>query len=102
MDNGLYINLPQKFSRWILSLSFSCALFPILLIRGDNPLISCKAELLFFFKEHVAVGPVNSHILNECVVLEINFHNKEAYIISLHRSSSQSWDEFDLFLLNFE
>ena len=94
MDNGLHLNLPQTFSRRILSLSFSCALFPIRLIRDDNPLISCEAELLFFFKKHLAVRPVNSHILNECAVLEINFHNKKAYIISLHRPSSQSWEEF--------
>ena len=53
-------------------------------------------------KEHLAVRPVSPLNLHECLVLEINIQNKKGYIIYLYRSPSQSKDEFDQFLLNFE
>ena len=53
-------------------------------------------------KEYLAVRPVSPLNLHECLVLEINIQNKKGYIIYLYRSPSQSKDEFDQFLLNFE
>ena len=40
--------------------------------------------------------------LNECIAFEVCIQNKKCYIISLYRSSSQTHDKFDDFLLNFE
>ena len=40
--------------------------------------------------------------MNECLTMEINIQNKKGYVISLYRSPSQSKDEFDQFLRNFE
>ena len=55
-----------------------------------------------YFKDYLVVRPVNLLNLNECLVLEISIQNKKRYVISLYRSPSQSKDEFDHFLLNFE
>ena len=71
------------------------------LIRADNP-HNCKTGgVSIYFKEHLVVRPVSPLNLNECLALEINIQNKKR-IISLYRSPSQSKDEFDQFLLNFE
>ena len=71
------------------------------LIRADNP-HNCKTGgVSIYFKEHLVVLPVSPLNLNECLVLEINIQNKKR-IISLYRSPSQSKDEFDQLLLNFE
>ena len=60
-------------------------------------------ELVYFFKEYLAVRHVSPLNLNECLVLEINTQNKKGFVrISLYRSPNQSKDEFDQFLLNFE
>ena len=50
----------------------------------------------------MAVCPVSPLNLNEYLVLEINVQNKKGYVISLYGSPSQSKDEFDNLLLNFE
>ena len=70
-------------------------------IRADN-VHNCKRWFSIYFKEHLAVRPVSPLNLNECLVLEINIQNKKGYVISVHRSTSQSNDEFDQFLPNFE
>ena len=40
--------------------------------------------------------------LKECLILEVSISNKRAYIISLYRSPSQTSDEIDSFITNFE
>ena len=72
------------------------------MIRADNPLVVRKVELVFiYFKDHLAVCPVNPLNFNECLVLEINIQNKKDFVISLYRSPNQSKDEVDKFQLNF-
>ena len=61
-----------------------------------------RGGVSIYLKEHLAVRPVSPLNLNECLVLEVNVQNKKGYVISLYRSPSQSMDEFDQFLLNFE
>ena len=58
--------------------------------------------ITIYFKEYFAVLPVSPLNLKECLVLEINIQNKKGYVISLYRPPSESRDEFDQFLLNFE
>ena len=72
------------------------------LIRAGNPHNCKRGGVSIYFKIHLAVRPVNPLNLHECFVLEINIQNKKGYVISLYRSPSQSKDEFDQFLLNFE
>ena len=69
------------------------------MIWTDNPQ---RGGVSIYFKEHLAVRPVDPLNLNECFVLEINILNKEGYVISLYRSPSQSKNDLDQFLLNFK
>ena len=68
------------------------------MIRTDNPQ---RGGVSIYFKEHLAVLPVDPLNLNECFALEINILNKKGYVISLYRSPSQSKDDLDQFLLEF-
>ena len=63
------------------------------------PIICKRGGVSIYFKEHVAARPVLSPNLNECLVLGFL---KKGYVISLYQSPSQSKNEFDNFLLNFE
>ena len=72
------------------------------LISADHPHNCERGGGSIYFQEHFAVLPARPLNLNECLVLEINIQNKKGFVISLYRSLSQSNDEFDQFLLNFE
>ena len=45
---------------------------------------------------------MNISQLDECLVVEIFYENKNCIIVSLYRSPSQSSDEFESFVTNFE
>ena len=72
------------------------------MIRADNPHNCKRSGVSIYSKDHLAAHPVSPLNLNDCLVLEINIENKKGYVISLYRSPSQTKDEFDPFLLNFE
>ena len=72
------------------------------LIRENNPRYCKRGRISIHFKEHLYVRPVNPLNLHECLVLEINIQNKKGWVFSPYRSPSQSKDEFDQFLMNFE
>ena len=59
------------------------------MIRTDNPHNCKRGGVSIYFKEHLAVRPVN-------------IQNKKGYVIYLYRSPSQSKDDLDQFLVNFE
>ena len=42
------------------------------------------------------------YLFKECFILEVCNNNKKVYVISLYRSPSQTFDQFDLFMLNLE
>ena len=72
------------------------------LIRADNPSDSKKGGVAIYYKEFLAVRPVEVKSLNECVIFEVSIKNKRGYVVSLYRSPSQTQDEFDNFLTSFE
>ena len=72
------------------------------LIRVDNPSDSKKDGVAIYYKEFLAVRPVEVKSLNECVIFEVSIKNKREYVVSLYRSPSQTQDEFDNFLTSFE
>ena len=72
------------------------------LIRADNPSGSKKGGVAIYYKEFLAVRPVEVKSLNECVIFEVSIKNKRGYVVSLYRSPSQTQDEFDNFLTSFE
>ena len=72
------------------------------LIRADNPSDSKKGGVAIYYKEFLAVRPVEVKSLNEYVIFEVSFKNKRGYVVSLYRSPSQTPDEFNNFLTSFE
>ena len=72
------------------------------LIRADNPSDSKIGGVAIYYKEFLAVRPVEVKSLNEWVIFEVSIKNKRGYVVSLYRSPSQTQDEFDNFLTSFK
>ena len=70
------------------------------LIRADND--SKKGGAGIYYKEFLAVGPVEVKNLNECIIFDMSIKTKRRYVVSLYRWPSQTQDEFDIFLISFE
>ena len=64
--------------------------------------MSAGGGVCVFYKETLPIKFVNVSNLPECLVLEVTFEKKKCFIVSLYRSPSQSSDEFDLFMKEFE
>ena len=58
--------------------------------------------MVIYYQEFFAVCPVDVESLNECAIFEVSIENKRGYVVLLYRSSSQTQDEFDIFLISFE
>ena len=69
------------------------------LIRVDHPNNVKRGGICLYLKSCLATRVCNISKLNECAIIEVILNNKKGYIISLYRSSSQSSDEFDEFLM---
>ena len=71
------------------------------LIRADNPRLKSQSDrkkfgVDIYFKEFLAVRPVEVKNLNECLIFEVTIKNKRGYMVSLYRSPSQIQAEFDI------
>ena len=60
------------------------------LIRAGNPSDSKKGGVDIYYKEFLAVRPVEIKNLNECVIFEMSVKNKRGYVVSLCRSPNQT------------
>ena len=67
------------------------------LIRAENPSDSKKGGVGIYYKEVLAVLPVEVKNLNECLILAVSIENKRGYVVSLYRSPSQTQEEFEIF-----
>ena len=54
------------------------------------------------YKEFLAVPSIEFKNPNECVIFEVSIKNKKVCVGSLSRSPSQTQDQFDILLINFE
>ena len=72
------------------------------LIRADNLSDSKKGGVAIYYKEVLAVRPVEVKNLNKCVIFEVPIKKKSGCVVSLYRLSSQTEDELDIFLISFE
>ena len=73
------------------------------LVRADYPGNVERGGLCIYFKESLSMRfldvPGN---LDECLLCELSFKKKKCFIATLYRSPSQSREEFEKFLGNFE
>ena len=71
-------------------------------IRADNPNNIIGGGVCICYRETLPVKIINMNILNECLVCELSFGNHRACLVSIYRTPSQSSNQYDTFLLNFE
>ena len=67
------------------------------LIRAGNPSDSKKGGVGIYYKEFLAVRPIEVKNLNECLIFDVSIKNKRGYVVSLYRSPSQTQDDLDIF-----
>ena len=72
------------------------------LIRADHPSDTRRGGVCIYHKETMSVKVLNFSQLSECLVCEISIQNKKGYFVTLYRSPSQSYDDFEIFLKEFE
>ena len=72
------------------------------IIRADHPANIKRGGVCVYYRETLPLKVLNICHLTECLVLEIVCENKKCILACLYRSSSQSSDEFDTFLIKFE
>ena len=59
-------------------------------VRPDNPDNYKRGGVLVYFKESCGVQSVTSLCLKECLLLDVFIQNGKGYVVSLHRSPSQT------------
>ena len=72
------------------------------LVRADHPNNIKRGGVCIYYKESLPVRVINIPYINEALLLEMNYNNKKVIISVIYRFPSQSTDEFESFLLNFE
>ena len=72
------------------------------LIRADHPSNTRRGGVCIYHKETMSVKVLNFSQLSECLVFEISIQNKKGYFVTLYRSPGQSYDDFEIFLKEFE
>ena len=72
------------------------------LVRADHPNNIKRGGVCIYYKESLSVRVINIPYIKEALLLQMNYNNKKVIISAIYRSPSQSTDEFESFLLNFE
>ena len=72
------------------------------LIRADNSNNIKRGGVCIYHRDSLPVKVINSNVLNECLVCELSFGSQRVCLVSIYRTPSQSSNECNTFLLNFE
>ena len=72
------------------------------LVRADNLSNSKRDGVGIYFKETLAIRPVPTNSLKECLLLEVFIGNKKGFVLSIHRSPSQLEEQFCDFLFSLD
>ena len=72
------------------------------LYRPNNPNNVKRNCVCAYIRESLPVTCLSKAYLQECLLLEISINNKIGYVVSLYRSPSQTPDEFDSIVNNFD
>ena len=71
-------------------------------IRSDHPSNSKRGRVCFYCKSALPFRVLNIYYLQESVSFELKIGDKRCNFTSLHRSPSQTQDEFEKFSENLE
>ena len=72
------------------------------LIRADHPNNIKRGGVFIYYKESLPVRVISIPYFNEALLLEMSYNNKKVMVSVIYRSPSQTNDEFDTFLSNFQ
>ena len=72
------------------------------LLRADHPENLKKGGVCLYYKEHLSLKQIETSYFSQCMLCKLTIQNKVGYVAVICRSPSQSFNEFDEFLLNFE
>ena len=72
------------------------------LIRADNPNNIKRGGACIYHRDSLPVKVINLNVVNECLVCELSFGSQRVCLVSIYRTPSQSSNEHNTFLLNFE
>ena len=69
--------------------------------RAGHPSNSERGDACIYYKESLAVQTLNNIGLPECLVCKVCLGNKPGYVVVTYRSPSQTYFEFQKFLMSF-
>ena len=72
------------------------------LLRADHPENRKKGGVCLYYKEQLSLRQIETPYFSQCILCTLTVQNKVGYVAVIYRSPSQSVNEFDDFLLNFE
>ena len=72
------------------------------LIRVDHPSNQKQGGICIYYKDFLPIKVNNRCCLKECLNFSLSVYGKQCNITLIYRSLSQSSEEFDTFLPNFE
>ena len=71
-------------------------------VRADHPDRTKRGGVCIYYKESLPVREIKLSYFNEAILLEMDYNHKKIMISVIYRSPSQSSQEFNLFLSNFQ
>ena len=72
------------------------------IIRADHPGNTKRGGVCIYYKESLPVRVISTHYFKEALLLEMSCNNKKVMVSVIYRSPSQTNDDFDTFLSNFQ
>ena len=72
------------------------------LLRANHPENLKKGGVCLYYKEHLSLRQIETPYFSQCILCKLTIQNKIGYVAVVYRSPSQSVNEFDDFLLNYE
>ena len=73
-----------------------------IMIRAGHPMDIKCGGICLYHKNYLAVNVLNFNFLSECIIMEVEIHNKKIILFNLYRSPSQCPEVFFEFMENFE
>ena len=72
------------------------------LVRSDHPANNERGGVCLYYKTYLPLRVLDIQYLNECINFELKIGDKLCTFVALYRSPSQSLDNFETFINNFE
>ena len=72
------------------------------LVRSDHPANTKRGGVCLYYKTCLPLRVLDIQYLNECINFELKIGDKLCTFVALYRSPSQSLDNFETFIDNFE